>query len=227
MVERHRLVELGTAPFPGEAISDVRNPVRVDSSIRFWLAARHHQALAEAICGIGSGTIAVHGEAATAFAWAGNTALRETCGPRARLGGAEADHHVMGIPLAHAQQLRITGTAVGGFVLVESAVALYPERGAQVRVVAQYPVDRYRAMAADGKPQSLRVEVECKGRRWLVVNNLMAALHPMRFVVESDGAGQAAALTTIAASYFPCSANGGMQVSITVLDATAVEILVL
>ena len=228
LAERFEAAENGSVDFPGEAMSDVRAPIRVDSLVRFWLAAEHHLPIARRLCAESKEQLALHGELAAAFAWAGNTALQSTCGTLPMLGGRSAERHVVGIPALHARRLGILGPRLGGFVFVAPTEVLFPQQGMPAEVRADYAVDEYRQWYRERQPQRLTLQHSCtRGGGWLVINNLMAGLNAIEVKVDDSAQAIQPALTTIAAHYFSCPSGHTLDISIESINPAAIDVFAL
>ena len=225
--QRQTVVAEGTTQFPGEAVADVTSPVRDDSWVRFWLAASDHRRIAESVCNNAATTTALHGELATANSWAGNIVLVGTC-PQVALGGSAAERHVAGLPVAHARILGVTGSRVAGFELLEPARVLHPATAKTAIVDRTYAVDRYRSLVSKDPEHEVRLHVACDSARWLVVNNLMAGLNPMKVVVSTEsGEMLTPALVTIASMYFECPSQGAVSAVIDSARVSDIDVFLL
>jgi hypothetical protein len=227
LLERNAVVARGTLPFPGEAVSDVRLPVRDDDWTRFWLPVSEQERAAQVLCGAST---AAHGELAGALAWGANVAVERACavGDRPRLGGRDARTHIAGMPTTHARQLAIVGHPLGsGFIASEPTGIFHPPYGAPATVDPEYVVEAYRRRIAEAGMQSIELHADCPAGNVLVVNNLMPGLNQIDIAVQRDGHVLTSSLTTIAASYYRCDDGAELHISGAALNLQAVDIFTL
>ncbi len=221
---RHYDVSTGTSrPFPGQAMSDVRAPLRDDGWVRFWLAAKDHQTVARSLC---SPSASIHGELASAFAWSRSLALESECRPdeRPSLGGADRKLRTVGIPLAHAGQLGIPSThPLAGFALLQAEQVVVPSSGLAATADPEYAVWEYRKHAETGT-KTLPVRVECRAGLVVVVNNLMPGLNHSTIRGATPSGSVSPLLATGASTYFPCDGDYALLLELESLNLAALEV---
>ncbi|NLB14647.1 MAG: hypothetical protein GX826_11620 [Gammaproteobacteria bacterium] len=203
--QRIALAEAGRVALPGKSIGDITATRAQEQHHSPWLAAWQFDELARASCAE-PGRLALHGELATTFDFSQGVAAQLHC-PESqlpRLGGQDADRHLVGLSHGLALELGVLPQPQRwGHVLREPRQVLAPQQGREARVDVEYRVDRQRPLDARGDVE-LSGNVQCAPGELLVVTNLMPLVNRFSLTVQRGAHELVPQARTMSASYFPC-----------------------
>jgi hypothetical protein len=218
----------GLQTLPGAAIADIAISPDSDATLRFWLPAWGHDALARRLCA-DIGPVSLHGDLATAYHFGQGVATALHCSDEhdVRLGGS-ATRQLAGIPSALAHRLGIAGEVTSwGHVLATPTAVLHPMQGARVVPHTRYLPDDFRQRVND-MPTRIGLSVPCIEGDLLVATNLLPLLNAPFELHPDNGAPLPPAIAeTIASRYFACPPAANFRFDLVVLDPRAVDVFVL
>lgn len=220
---RTRATELehGSRPVPGAAYGNVALAVEDDGYLRPWLAVGDQQAAVDPFC---SADIALHGELAATLHLASNVAIANACpeGQRPWLLGADASQHVLGLPVAVAGRLGITGDPlVRGWVSLVPNTIVHPPRGSMATVDPEYAVNRFRR-----QPPSVReqLSVRCSGEQVLAISNSLPALNPLDIIVTGETPIEPE-IVSLVGRYYRCQPGDELSIVVQTPTPAAIDIV--